>query len=659
VAISWPATAAGYQLESAPSLAFPILWTQVEATPVLAAGILTITLPPAEGSRFYRLSGGGPKADHGGALVQAVPGGTVSLAGGDMSLAVPPGALDVDTSIQITRLDQPSQDNLTFATQVILSPAGLVFKQPATLSVRLPAGIGDPRDLQIYYLSELNEPRRSGAETNYVDLVTNWVYDAASGTIRVPVSHFSSMNFFVQRFQKEIVFDIPGKYLKKGDLIYALTRDAFPVVKTLGWIPGHTGIYLGTTSPESTDNDGKTIIESTSADTTPDKDFGGYVDGVQLQTDFDQPKSFFKVMGRRSENHLYMGARRPRPEPTDDDRVTIARWALSRLGTPYSTVGGTGFSSGKSGLSCVGLTEGAYEAAGRNIVPGYLEFPLTPLNQFAYTEPVTEIEMKAGERYIMSVYAVLAGTGGSYNTPSNLEYEIVMTSAAESPAERVTREERARFVGGNLFSFNPNDDDADLAYVFRFNLKDKSNGEIVRSTAFLIRVKERDLSKVFVRQDPPVIRVESPSFSGDLVVTNDSAYVSSNAKLYLRWAEPPAQLTTGQRFDMTITPDPTTATVVSGQSSTSPAAQRRLYGDVNIIPQLFAEPFALIGYLENDNKKCGFDRCFDLTQIPITRTLTAGAEEFTVKVNVAAYGGLTFGGNGERRGSVTWTYKQK
>ncbi|HVY70243.1 MAG TPA: hypothetical protein VHH73_09970, partial [Verrucomicrobiae bacterium] len=157
----------------------------------------------------------------------------------------------------------------------------------------------------------------------------------------------------------------------------------------------------------------------------------------------------------------------------------------------------------------------------------------------------------------------------------------------------------------------------------------------------------------------PTIQIESQFSSGDLVVTNTGGYVTgASGRLGLGWAEPPEQMTTGQTYQMTLTPDPTTSKPTDGRSSTSPAPPRRLYGDVDIIPYDFSDNFAVIGYFE-EGKGCGFDRCYALKQQPITRVITAGADEFNVSVRLTAYGGLTFGGNGERHATVTWKYVRK
>lgn len=53
--ISWPGTAAGFQLQETLSLASPISWDAVTQTPVLVNGEYTVTVPATASATFYRL----------------------------------------------------------------------------------------------------------------------------------------------------------------------------------------------------------------------------------------------------------------------------------------------------------------------------------------------------------------------------------------------------------------------------------------------------------------------------------------------------------------------------------------------------------------------------------------------------------------------------
>ena len=55
VVLSWPATATEFLVEVAASLAAPVAWRDAGATPVLADGRYSVTLPAAVGVHFYRL----------------------------------------------------------------------------------------------------------------------------------------------------------------------------------------------------------------------------------------------------------------------------------------------------------------------------------------------------------------------------------------------------------------------------------------------------------------------------------------------------------------------------------------------------------------------------------------------------------------------------
>jgi len=55
-ALSWPESAAFYELHSATNLTPPVTWTRVTNPPVLVNGAWTVPLPATEGQRFFRLS---------------------------------------------------------------------------------------------------------------------------------------------------------------------------------------------------------------------------------------------------------------------------------------------------------------------------------------------------------------------------------------------------------------------------------------------------------------------------------------------------------------------------------------------------------------------------------------------------------------------------
>jgi len=254
VILAWPARGGLFEVESAPGLDPPVTWT-IESNSQLPTGELTaMTVTVAGGARFFRLRSGGSVSRVRGAMVTAAEGGTLATAEGTTNLTVPPRVLAQDTRIEVTELAHSPHPELPFSTDIVMSPAGLKFQQPATLQVQLPEGITDPRLVEVYSISPANELVRSGVEQSRLRRLTNVVFESATRTLRVPVEHFYVFSVLSRRLQEEIVFDIPGQYLKKGDLIYTLTSDA--VLGHRGWIPGHCGMFMGTRDSSSKVNDG-------------------------------------------------------------------------------------------------------------------------------------------------------------------------------------------------------------------------------------------------------------------------------------------------------------------------------------------------------------------------------------------------------------------
>ncbi|MCW5558877.1 MAG: hypothetical protein KIT22_13745 [Verrucomicrobiae bacterium] len=60
VRLSWPASAAGYQLKAATSLASPITWVAVSEEPTSEGGSLGVTVTPSNPGAYYRLESTGP-----------------------------------------------------------------------------------------------------------------------------------------------------------------------------------------------------------------------------------------------------------------------------------------------------------------------------------------------------------------------------------------------------------------------------------------------------------------------------------------------------------------------------------------------------------------------------------------------------------------------
>jgi hypothetical protein len=552
--------------------------------------------------------------------------------------------LTQDTTISITHTANAANSDVPISDDIKFLPEGLTFRQPATLTLKVPSSVKDASELNLFSISTLNPIVRAGTELTQMEPVTNYVFEASTSTLRVPVSHFSILSLLVERLKQEIVFDFSGKYLKKGDIIYVLTDATFWGVNLgLGWIPGHAALYLGTKVAESTDNDGTTVIESTSMDDTPDKHLGGQIDGVQF-SDFE----FVKTL---KGNHLYMGARRPRPEPTDAERTAVAAFAIAKVNkVKYAKVG-----SSDTGISCVSLTETAYESIGRNIVPDLVE--LLPVRQFVATQPVDEITIKVGERFSMDVYGVVSRFGQGYGRASFSEYDMRVSAAPDSPAAAVLSNGRAIFQSSNTLIFTPSAEDADLAFVFRFTLDGTKSGRDSRSRPFLIRVEGKPVTTL-VRQDPPSISIRTTSGnlnSTNLIMTATQALAIGPdfaGQVRLFWEPPPMQVTAGSAFAMRITAEATGVPTLKTTTSLPPLLQ----GQINDTVHLNRAENAVVGYELVGNCPPASSCDYQLTKRNLDKqtTVSATGPVITIDAKILRSSGLS---SGEVTGTVTWTYK--
>ena len=243
----------------------------------------------------------------------------------------------------------------------------------------------------------------------------------------------------------QLVMDIPGKYLLKGDLIYALTL----IPQSQGnfwWFPGHVGLYLGTTEPKSNINDGNSIIES-----TPD------FNGVSMNNTF----STFKT----ALFHIYMGAHRFNGTTTNQNRIDIASYAISKLGTCFDMID---WWSNNNCISCVGLTEKAYKAAGLDILPTIFKIPfMLPLKQFSLTKPVNEIEVKAGDLVFIPVYGVVWNDSDDSYTKDSSAFTATASNLPDG----------ASFTN-NIFSWQPQAFYAGQIFDIKFKVVASSGNEI-------------------------------------------------------------------------------------------------------------------------------------------------------------------------------------
>ena len=252
-----------------------------------------------------------------------------------------------------------------------------------------------------------------------------------------------------------LMVDIPPT---PGDAIF--TQGPFPyiapVMQKSGWITGHAGIYAGR---KDNNNDG--IEEYVTAESARfgvwygyfypmrrfEKGHGKMEDSFKKDTKIAQ--ALKKIFGEKvSESAAikkydelldgtYMGARNVELLTESPDEFVYRRKILEfshnyilknsdynyegfsspitafffyKKNNTYGT-GGYGKGHGEK-FTCVGLVEAAFEYAGINLVPRYVEetnMGLTPLKQFLYTKPISKLFVKKGESLTFEVWHVIHG----------------------------------------------------------------------------------------------------------------------------------------------------------------------------------------------------------------------------------------------------------
>jgi hypothetical protein len=303
--------------------------------------------------------------------VVGINGGTIKF-DDKTTLKVFPGSLTKDLNIKITRFKTSSSNYQMEREMIILEPEGTIFSKPSTLTLSY-------ENININTSESLQGFSCNNGIWEELKIISK---DENKKELKVEVNHFSIL-FILKRLDLYLTVDIPGKYLKKGDLIYCLAlldeKDKF------SWFPGHAALYLGTDKLDNNNNDGQNLIESSPYE-------------VRFNT-----LDYFKV----ATFHLFMGARRYDGSISDDQRRQIANFALNQIGKPYSKVGQDPTSNS---FSCVGLTEAAYESTvpQLNIIPKILEIPWSlPYDQYARTKPIDKITIKSGDEISIEVYGVI------------------------------------------------------------------------------------------------------------------------------------------------------------------------------------------------------------------------------------------------------------
>jgi len=298
-------------------------------------------------------------------------GGQIELPDGS-KLIIPANALSSNTMITLSKVKGAPIIGEADYEFIKLEPEGLIYNSPVTLEI--PISNMAKLDTSVFSVYTVHNDQ-------YEETIST--INTQKQQVQITINHHSWLSlFYTQKLY--IVLNIPGEYLRKGDLIYIM-ETVYPFTDVFTWFPGHTGLYLGTTDPQSNANNGQIIVES-----VPPNGVG---------TD----ESFNKF--REDSEHLYMGARRYNGTTTDQDRTEIATFGIEKIGACYWPIG---YLTAFQCLSCVDLTENAYEFAGLNIVPNISEIPFNlPYTQYTLTMPVDEVDVKSGEKISIPVFGVV------------------------------------------------------------------------------------------------------------------------------------------------------------------------------------------------------------------------------------------------------------
>lgn len=359
-------------------------------------------------------------------------GGGLLDCGDGTKLEIPPGSLSKDEKIKIIKRKADSNREKTGTTLLQLEPDGLTFAKPAKITVSYPE-TSNPNNIKFGAYSCQN------GKWEEVRLMDN---DVKERKLTFEVNHFSA--FVVGALDLYLVVDIPGKYLRKGDLLYtlALTEQQ----EKFSWFPGHVGMYLGKSYKELDNDD--LLIES-----SPNE--------VQWST----LRHFIERL-----DHLYMGPRRHNGNLTTEQLTQITEYAAKQITKKYSLVGqGNPVELSNGGFSCVGLTEAAYDQAtpSASIIPAYKEIPYSlPIDQYILTKPVDEISVKVGETVSIKVYGVSWSDKDKY------------TKTAEGISVENSPDGSRFYKDGNsyVFEWTPKEKDINATIDVKFLLNGESSG---------------------------------------------------------------------------------------------------------------------------------------------------------------------------------------
>lgn len=314
--------------------------------------------------------------------IKASTGGDLELSDGTR-LSILPSGISTDRTISIKKIG--SDFGVNNGT-IIFNPSGLGFNIPANLFFpRNFFSSGLRSDFPIY--SSNAEDILTGNELAKIDFPeSNFVGEE----LKLQIEHFSILDYSVPKMIY-LIFGLPRKYLKMGDIQYHLSSYKDKV----GWLPGHAGIYVGTENPESAEENNpddfasRTFVQSLYS---PEDD----IDSVIIENAHD--------FSEKEPPLIYMGAKR-RKNITWNELQKVARFALDQEGAPYTWVG----NSSEDGYSCVGLIEAAYEHVDKNIVANVpVVNAVIPSIQYRDSDlkNVNEISVIEGEQVSFEIYGV-------------------------------------------------------------------------------------------------------------------------------------------------------------------------------------------------------------------------------------------------------------
>lgn len=403
-------------------------------------------------------------------LIRASAGGSVSLPDGT-HLEIPPGALAVDTQISLFGVPLDLVQDPSLLAMVEISPDGLQLQKSGTLTFNYDPTLLSPSDDALAYSFDRSAPPLIfGPELSITEPLGIVASDQALGILSANITHFSS--FFANKTaHAELVTEIPLQFLRKGDILIQLSNCG----NQCDFSPGHAAMYLGTKDPLADASDGSTIIEA-----------GG--GPVQFSLPTGLPSDFGSGSSAAfSFNKDYMGARTPTNHAmVDTERTTIAQFAISKIGTPYSLIGFLN----NSGETCSGLVAQSYFKAGISLgltSPATLQraAATTPWGIMHSTTPVQNITVNVGTSVVVPVKAMV----GIFTT-STFPLRVYQRNPGGTSITASNLPGGATFlpngVGGETFSWTPAPSDAGKLFSIQFTATGPFSGTVSNQLNVLV-----------------------------------------------------------------------------------------------------------------------------------------------------------------------------